>query len=305
MIDSNDPETLSRLECKGGNGNVNDEYNLPNEITDENTIEVRGGSKDVQSLKPFQIQYSCVHHEFDINLIRVEYKDIGLLKTSINPGDGNYFYPRRNKLRHFDIGPICLPVEDAQLENTKIEMVGWGALYEEYHADGNRNNDPVQNAHSCTTTRFGPRLQTHCDVDYLRTQNWGCHMTRESSSTFITFLEDNFQLSNQEANDYVQEHEGKYYPPGYDAEICAKYWNKADLIMNSKVKQDEISGIQNIWKQTYGIEIGQDKRNAKNKEDFEFLKGCYNPDLFETNGWCFVAGEVYTKQWGFAIRLAK
>ena len=55
MINSNDPETLSRLECKGGNGNVNDEYNLPNEITDENTIEVRGGSKDVQSLKPFQI----------------------------------------------------------------------------------------------------------------------------------------------------------------------------------------------------------------------------------------------------------
>ena len=188
FLPSNDPSILPRLECKGGKGKVKDPNNLPNEITDENELWVGAGSKDIQNPKRFRIAYAFVYNEFDQNANNGEYTDLGLLKLPYivqRPDDKIRFYARKDLLGYFDIGPICLPIEDVSLDKLEIEMVGWGLIYGEYHPDGNLDKDPKQFSHSCTTTGYGPELHSHCDVDHLKSQNWECNMDKSSVETFI------------------------------------------------------------------------------------------------------------------------
>ena len=153
FLHSNDPSVLPRLECKGGKGKVKDRINLPNEITDENELWVGAGSKHIRNPKRFRIAYAFVYNEYDENAENDKHADFGLLKLPEiveKPGDKIRFYEGKDLIGYFDIGPICLPVEDVILDNLKIDMVGWGLLYEEYHPDGNFDQDPKQFSHSCT-----------------------------------------------------------------------------------------------------------------------------------------------------------
>lgn len=124
-------------------------------------------------------------------------------------------------------------------------------------------------------------------------------MDKSSAESFKTYLRDKLIVSKDEADTFVQEHNGKYYPPNYDVKNCAQYWKKADFVMNRNIIQNMIAGLQKIWQNTYAMEIGEVKMLADNRIDFDYQIGCYDPKLFDTNGWCFIAGEIKNKRWGF------
>ena len=105
------------------------------------------------------------------------------------------------KKSDFQIGPICLVAENADLSKGIFESVGWGLRYGELRKDAttsmpdaqNPQNipaDPIENKHSCTTNSDGPikHVFKHCDVGYLKTQNWNCDMKVKSKRMIHFYL---------------------------------------------------------------------------------------------------------------------
>ena len=322
-----------KIDCRGGQGKIKDKNNLPNEVTNDNTIKVGAGEKNHRKLIDFQILYAYIHDTYED--VFKSGMDIGLVKTYENKGDNIHgktvFYD--DLIGDFKIGPICLVAENADLSKDIFQTVGWGVRYGEIkkekskisettseqtsvtsnlkNPDVNLPEDPIENKHSCTTNSEGPIDQTfkHCDVAYLKTQNWNCGMNIKPLRmiNFYLYLTRKLQMTARQTeiytNNYRINEQGKYiyYPPGYNAEECIKLWNKADMAMRLL---GNLLDLNKVWINTKQIEVGRtQKPNYQNlrfdHRDFTRIKTCFKDEIFVEHGWCFTQGEIESKEWGF------
>ena len=54
-----------KIDCRGGQGKIKDKNNLPNEVTNDNTIKVGAGEKNHRKLIDFQILYAYIHDMYE------------------------------------------------------------------------------------------------------------------------------------------------------------------------------------------------------------------------------------------------
>ena len=214
----------------------------PNEVTDDNKIQVGAGDKNHRNLQDFEILYAYVHNEYMDKFVDRDSStiDIALLKTwtSRRLPKGKNLYD--NLGNDFKIGPICIvaeSVEDTDLLNGKFETVGWGVIYEEEHEETTTSStttstsiepstssppmetadsptdpeDPVANKHSCTTNKDGPIDQAfrHCDVQFLKTQDWTCDLKYkqlhvELKENLHLYLTSKLNMVEKEARKYTE-----------------------------------------------------------------------------------------------------
>ena len=293
--DKKAPEnTRKKIRCKGGKIKDPVTVGMPNEITVDNRIKVGAGNMDKTKLKWFEILYAHVYTEYD-----EEFKDTDLAvvkTTNLKP-----FYSQRHLSKDFSIGPICLSAKSSNLNECKIEIAGWGVRYGEAEnkqmPPGDRQ--PLQNKHACTTNPYGPfshRIK-HCDVHYLKSQEWSCNMDAKLGTgitKFTEYLKNNLKLQDKDVKRLTEQQGGKYYPPGYDSVKCDEAWKKANDIMNKKINEPHSEKIRKIWKDTAQIDIG-----VLNKGEFFKIKTCYKKELFMENGWCFIKNGIFDANWGF------
>ena len=331
-----------KIACKGGKRKTvlkpKVQGQLPNEITNDNKINVGGGDSNFQNLQYYEILFAYVHDEYEDNyLVRTTpVIDIGLLKTYENKGNnyqgGKNFYDTLTD--HFIIGPICIVAEkeDLRKKGGNFETVGWGIRYSEEQEETTTTSpepisatpniepiaflaDPKPNKHSCTTNQDGPMkyIYKHCSVAYLKTQSWSCNMN--DYNNFYRYLINQGKMDETLAITYMnniridEQENTHYYPAGYDFKECNKLWNDADDTMR-RLEQD--IDLLEMWKEVKQIEIyGHsdeprsklakllDQPPQRNDRGLEKIKTCYKDALFQELGWCYTEGDIYDKGWGF------
>ena len=184
------------------------------------------------------------------------YHDLGLLYI----GDGKTFQDL--KIAHGilgDIVPLCLPSEDAQIDEDKeITMVGYGRQYDEHPKDEKdwnvRNRNPTDT--TCTTNEYGVYWDTTpkrskfkpCAIEFMKDNNWGCK------------------------KGYAED----MLPIGYEFDICEDYWTKARWFMNTMPSNIQTAFFANAKK----IKIISQCKN--------WIPECLHPSHFEISGWCRV-----------------
>ena len=309
------PDFLEQLYCVGGRSNVKpNAKSLPNEARPGiNEIRVEAGNRNWTAseehdplAKSFLITYAYVHNEYEHGRLEEPDStvdgpivDIAILKTNPNELE---FYTDDSINGNFAIGPICLVAEGKSLYDKVIETVGWGTTYEE---ERNAQSDPKPFRHSCTTNTHGPiaHILQHCDVDYLKRNQWTCDTVRQQKSVldFFTYLRFELNIaSGKEFDDYTENHMKDYegnlhhYPAGYNPDECLKLWNNADQAVRSA---PEFPDILNEWDDAKEIDIGYYEKDDKNYGTK--LNTCYKDELFKDRGWCYLQGRIREKFWGF------
>ena len=184
--------------------------NAPNQVTDDNKIEVYGGSKQVGSsssnMQQFAIEKALV--KYDDNAEIGTYYDISVL-ISQEP-----FYSDGQ----INIGPICLGasgiLKAVESERKTITSVGWGQRYSEYPVfDDILKRNPTHT--SCTTNEMGPILHRFkpCHVPSFKDNGWKCNKAITTADKL------------------------KYHGNPYDFKRCRNHLIAASKMVNEKTQE--------------------------------------------------------------------
>ena len=249
---------------------------MENQINEKNKIEIyiqddtwnlkflaqvfKAYIKYKEYLKHFAIQ--CMRPENYENckqsprgIRKEDFHDLGLLHI----GDGETFQNLKI-VRGIsgDIVPLCLPSEDAQIDEDKeITMVGYGNQYKERPTDNNwnvQNRNPTDT--TCTTNEYGVYWDTTpkrskfkpCAIEFMKDNNWGCK------------------------KGYAED----MLPIGYEFDVCEDYWRKARWFMNTMP-----SNIQTAF-------FANAKKIKIISQCTDWIPECLHYSLFEMSGWCRV-----------------
>ena len=248
-----------------------------NQITNDNTVSVAGGSNSAKVLDNPDWQFY-----WDIKTAYIKDNDVSKHDIGILELDGKYthkFFDPDVLIYHIqqekaEIIPICLGAVNLDTKinsSTIINQLGWGLIYEESPADRITDYQLALTARSpiystCMTSQASPlpwRFQ-NCDMQRLKVlgQNgkykWECE-------------------KNKPPPDYK---DGK-------AQRCEGYFDMAGKVKDKLDRLEEKTLSETILKNVDLIHVN---RGADANDEKVFLKQdkCYNPNLLSTFGWCYL-----------------
>ena len=252
-----------------------------NQITNDNTIVVSGGSNSALDLDNKRIFEWDIFAAYIIENDNTKH-DIGI--AELMP-DKMFFDSTKlmiqstsTHLKNAHIIPICLGAlnlnKKVDMSNTEIKGVGWGLLYEEIPdpkklwSDNPDAEDPVYS--SCMTSQASPgswRFQ-NCDMQKMKKQKnpptgniWTCEKTKP--------------------------------PPEYkndQEERCQNYFIKFGKLID---KIDPTKDLTEKRLNDIDLMYVEDEDGKKIEET------CYNPRKLLEHGWCFLKDypEKYKRKW--------